>query len=69
MDELLKQMVLLVSHCKFTVEQKSKNIIARLAESPEKILKSLDEANSATNNFQKGKTHRNKDKLREGGHY
>lgn len=69
MDELLKQMVLLVSHCKFTPEQKSKNIIVRLVESPEKILKSLKEANSATNDFQKGRAHRNKDKPREGGHY
>ena len=69
MDELLKKMVLLVSHCEFTPEQKSKNIIARLVESPEKIMKSLKEANSMTNDFQKRNAHRNKDKPREGGRY
>ena len=67
MDELLKKMVLLVSHCEFTPEQKSKNIIARLVETPEKIQKSLKEANSATHDFQKGRQNRNKDKNREGG--
>jgi len=52
MDELLKQMVHLVSHSELTPEQKSKNIIARLVKSPEKIQKSLKEANPATNDFQ-----------------
>ena len=52
MEELLKQMVHLVSHSELTPEQKSKNIIARLVKSPEKIQKSLKEANPATNDFQ-----------------
>jgi hypothetical protein len=69
MDELLKKMVVLVSHCEFTPEQKSKNIIARLMESPEKIQKSLKEANSVTNDFQKRNSNRYKDKPREGGRY
>lgn len=55
MDELLKQIVVLVSKCEFTAEQKSKNIIARLVETPEAIHKSL----SSGNNFSKGKDNRN----------
>jgi hypothetical protein len=38
MDELLNHMLYLVSHCELTPEQKSKNIIARLVESPQKLL-------------------------------
>ena len=54
MDELLKQIVVLVSKCEFTAEQKSKNIIARLIDAPEPILKSL----GSGNNFSKGKDNR-----------
>ena len=69
MDELLKQMVHLVGQCELAPEQKSKNIIARHVKSPERSQKSLKEANSATNDFQKRRAHRNKDKPREGGRY
>ena len=55
MDELLKQIVVLVSKCEFTAEQKSKNIIARLVETPEPIHTSL----GSGNNFSKGKDNRN----------
>ena len=55
MDELLKQIVVLVSKCEFTAEQKSKNIIARLLDTPEPIHKSL----RSDNNFSKGKDNRN----------
>ena len=55
MDELLKKIVVLVGKCEFTDEQKSKNIIARLIEAPEKIPKSL----GSGNNFSKGKDNRN----------
>ena len=69
MEELLKQMVHLVSHSELTPEQKSKNIIARLVKSPEKIQKYLKETYPYTNDFQKRSAHRNKDKPREGGRY
>lgn len=53
MDELLKRIVVLVSKCEFTPEQKEKNIISRLTETPEPILKSLKDAHP--NDFSKSK--------------
>lgn len=64
MDELLKRIVVLVSKCEFTPEQKENNIISRLTENPEPIFKSLKDAHP--NDFSKSKSNRGQAKPSDG---
>lgn len=64
MDELLRRIVVLVSKCEFSAEQKEKNIISRLTETPEPILKTLKDA--TPNDFSKRKENRNQAKQYDG---